>query len=291
VEAAAAPLVRARYDLDRGRPDRALVALGDVVGSEFESDEFWRIRAHAHYELRQWNEAAGAAEKGLERDPADVELLDVLALAELERGRKKEARAAIDAAIELYPDFAALHAHRALILACAARKSFRLASYRKPRAAIEEALRLDPQSETARRVRAQIAVMSRDRRAHEYAADLLSLEPDDGRAHALTGTALAGRGDVSRGLRHIDEAARLDPSDPTLAWAGRRSRMLQRRFFAPVLFLERVSRGRIRLAWFIVAFASFHSWQPVLIAAAFGFWIYMWVAYVYFRMRTGREPR
>jgi tetratricopeptide (TPR) repeat protein len=290
VDAVASPLALARHDLDRGRPDRALAALGKVTGPELESYDFWALRAHALFELSRWDEAAAAARAGLERKPDDVELLDVLALAQLERGHKKKAQATIDAAIALEPEFAELHAHRALILARRAEKSFRLASYRTARAAVEEALRLDPQSETALRVRAQIAVMSNDRRAQEYAAELLSVEPDDGRAHVIRGAALAGRGDVSESLRHYDEAARLDPSDPALAWLGRRSRALRRPFFAPMLFLERVSRGHVRIAWALVAFASFHSGQPVLTVAAFAFWIYMWVAHAYLRIQAGKEP-
>ena len=290
MDAAAGPLALARHDLDRGRPDRTLAALDRVTGAELEAYEFWNLRAHALFELSRWAEAAAAAEAGLEREPDDVELLDVLALAQLERGRKREAQATIDAAIQLEPGLAELHAHRALILARRAEKSFRLASYRKARAAVEEALRLDPQSETALRVRAQIAVMSNDRRAREYAEELLSVEPDDGHAHVIRGAALAGRGDVGEGLRHYDEAARLDPSDPALAWLGRRSLALRRPFFAPMLFLERVSRGHIRIAWALVAFASFHSGQPALTVAAFAFWIYMWVAHAYLRIQTGKEP-
>ena len=290
MDAAAGPLALARHDLGRGRPDRALAALEKVTEAELESFEFWRLRAQALYELSRWKEAVAAAEAGLALEPDDVELLDVLALAQLERGRKREAQATIDAAIAIEPDLAELHAHRGVILARRAEKSFRLASYRKARAAVEEALRLDPQSETALRVRAQIAVMSNDRRAREYAEELLAVEPDDGRAHLIRGVALASRGVISEGLRHYDEAARLDPSDPALAWLGRRSRALRRPFFAPMLFLERASRGHVRIAWALVAFASFHSGQPALTVGAFAFWIYMWVAHAYLRMQTGKEP-
>ncbi len=290
MDAAAGPLSLARHDLDRGRPDRALVALEKVTGAEVEAYEFWNLRAQALFELSRWDEAAAAAEVGLEREPADAALLDVLALSQLERGRKKEARATIDAAIELYPEVAELHAHRALILARCAQRSFRPTSYGGARGAVEEALRLDARSEIALRVRAQIAIMSNDRRAREYAEEVLALEPDDGGAHAIRGAALARRGDVFGGLRHFEEAARLDPSDPTLAWVGRHGRALQRPFFAPLLFLERVSGGRIRFAWLLVVFASAHSGVPLLMVAVVAFWIYMWVAHAYLRIQVGREP-
>lgn len=291
MEAAARPLALAWHDLERGRPDRALAALEKLTGAELENDEVWHIRAHALYQLNRWDEAVEAAATGLEREPGDAELLDVLALSQLELGRKKAARATIDAALDLEPGSAELHAHRALILARCAERSFRLASYRKARAAVAEALRLDPQSEAALRARAQIATMSNDRRASEYAEELLALAPDDGRAHVLRGAALARRGDVGSGLRHYDEAARLDPSDPALAWVGRRSRALQRPFFAPLLFLERVSGGHVRIAWVLVVLASTRSGVPLLTAAVFAFWIYMWVAHARLRAYAGKEPK
>jgi protein O-GlcNAc transferase len=290
MEVAAGPLALARHDLDRGRPDRALTRLEDVTGAELETHEFWSLRAAALCGLSLWDEAAEAAQAGLDREPEDAELLDVLALAQIESGRKKEALATIDAAIELEPYIAELHAHRALILARCSQRSFRLASYGKARAAVDEALRLDPDSETALRVRAQIAVMSNDRRAEEYAEALLALEPDDGHTHLIRGAALAERGDVTGSLSHFEEAARLDPADPAAAWLGRRSRALRRPLFAPLLFLERVSHGHVRIAWALVAFSSFQLHQPVVTVAIFAFWIYMWAAHAYLRIHTGKEP-
>ena len=91
-------------------------------------------------------------------------------------------------------------------------------------------------------------------------------------------------------LEHWEEAARLDPSDPVLAWMGRRSRTLQGRVFAPMLFLERVSRGHMRMAWFLIAIVALHAGSLVISIAAFGFWIYMWVAHAYLRVRVGKAP-
>src|SRR5436190_13495673 len=116
MDAAAGPLVRARHDLARGRPDRALAALEQVTGAELESEEFWALRAAALYDAGSAEAALEAAQKGLVHDPADFALLDILALAQLASGRKKDARATIDSALLLYPDSAELQAHRALIL-------------------------------------------------------------------------------------------------------------------------------------------------------------------------------
>ncbi len=291
MDPAGGPLLLARHDLARGRPDRALAALSKVSGAELESDEYWTLRAHALYSLREWDEAVAAAQAGLEREPGDFELLDVLALAELERGRKRQARAAIDAALLLYPESAELHAHRALILARSAHRSFRLASFKQARAAVDEALRLDPHCEAALRARAQIAALSGDRRASEFSAELLSLDPEDEHAHVIAGAALSRTGNVGTGLKHYVEAARLDPADPRMAWIGRRSRVLQGRFAAPLLLADRMTRGHFRIVWVLVVLASISAHQPLLTGAVLIFWGYTWAVHFYLRLRVGKAPK
>ena len=291
MDAAAGPLVLARHDLDRDRPDRALEALSKVTGPELETFEFWTLRARALYRFRRWNDAIDAAETGLARKPDDFVLLDLLALAQLESGDKKRARATIEHALDLYPDQAVLHAHHGLILARLERRSFRLASYKKARAAVDEALRLDPHREAALRVRAQVATMSGDPRAPQYAAELLSFDPEDDQAHVIAGSALGRRGEITRGLDHYLEAARLDPADPRTAWIGRRARVLQGRFAAPLLFAERLTRGHFRIAWLILGLTIVRLHQPVLMAAFIAFWVYGWGVHFYVRKRTGKAPK
>ncbi|TML29630.1 MAG: tetratricopeptide repeat protein [Actinobacteria bacterium] len=290
MDAAAGPLVRARHDLARGRPDRALAALEQVTGAELESEEFWALRAAALFDAGDARAAVEAAQKGLVHDPADFALLDILALAQLASGRKKDARATIDSALLLYPDSAELQAHRALILARCAQRPFRLTSYRKARAAADEAVRLDPDSETALRVRAKIAAMSGDARAEVYAAELLERDPESEYAHVITGAARANRGNVRAGLEHFLEAARMDPSDPQLAWLGRRSRALQRWYAQPLLFLERVTHGHVRVGWVVIVLVTRSAHLALLNAAAIAFWIYMWVVHIHIRRSTGKAP-
>jgi tetratricopeptide (TPR) repeat protein len=291
MDAAAGPLVVARHDLARGRPDRALEVLSMVTGADLEGHTFWSLRAAALYDLRSWDEAIQAAQEGLAREPGDFELLDVLALAQLESKRPKQALATIHAALELYPDEAVLHAHRALILVRAKPKAFRLVSYKKARAAVAEALRLDSGCEAALRVRAYIAAVSGDRRAAEYSTELLSLDPENERAHLIAGNALARRGQLATGLQHYVEAARLDPSDPKLAWIGRRSRTLQGPFGAPLLFADHLTRGHFRFIWFLVIYAAFRVHQPLLTGAVLLFWAYIWAVHFYLRFRFGKEPK
>jgi tetratricopeptide (TPR) repeat protein len=288
VQPAGDPLALARHYLEIGNAKRALAELEKAPAVD--DADFWAARAEALYELHRFAEAAEAAEQGLRHDPEDFDLLDVLAIAELEHGRETEAMAAIDAALELYPDSAELHAHRALILARRKRKSFRLQSFKKARAAVDEALRLNPRSEDVLRARAQVAALAGDPLAPQYAAELLALEPDDEQAHALSGTALASRGNVLPALRHFEEAARLDPSDPKLAWAGRYARELRRPFFAPALFLERITHGHVRLGWFVIAFPTLRLHILWLSALVFTFWMYMWAVHIYLHRRLGKEP-
>jgi tetratricopeptide (TPR) repeat protein len=217
MDAAAGPLVRARHDLLRGRPDLALAVLGNVSGAELGSPDFWRVRALATYQLGRFEEAVQAAEQGLERAPNDIQLLDVLALANSERRRKKDALRVIDAAIDLRPEDPILHAHKAVILTRNAANAIGFASYRKARAAAEAALRIDPGCPIALKARAQVAVLSGERRARAFAAGALSAEPGDDFAHALYGNALTNRGHVTKGREHYAEAARLDPQSPDAA--------------------------------------------------------------------------
>ena len=134
-------------------------------------------------------------------------------------------------------------------------------------------------------------MISEDPRADEYAEELLALEATDSQAHVIKGVALTQWGAVDGAMRHFDEAARLDPSDPVMAWVGRRSRALRRPFFAPLLFLERASGGRVRIAWALVVLASTRSGVPYITFAVLAFWVYMWSAHLYLRATSGRRPR
>ncbi len=289
------PLALARHYLQIGNARRALAELEKASGG-VDDDEFWHLRAHTLYELGHWDEAAQAARAGLEREADDVELLDVLALAELERGREKEARATIDAALELCPDLAELHAHRGLILARGQRKSFRLASFRKARAAVDEALRLDPHSEVALRVRAQVAVLSGDRRhAGEYADEVLAAEPDDEFSHLVRGSVHADRADFKRALHHFEEAARLNPDSPDAGEALRDARVGAHPLLAVLRPVWRFGRMRSWLVYVTVITALALARLPSIRYAVIGIWLTMivlsWTAPPLLRRYYDRKRR
>jgi len=236
MHAAAGPLVLAEHHLARGRPDRALAALAKVTGPELETYEFWALRAIALYRLHGWEEAIEAAREGLAHEPNDFHLLEVLALAQSELKNKGEAVEAIETAISLHPQEAVLHAHKALILARNAQNAIGFASYRKARAAAEDALRLDPHCVAALKVRAHVALLSGERPAQKFAARVLSLDPENEQAHVLVGSALAHRGRVTAGLDHYLEAARLDPKNSEAARLADRTQALRH----PAAFVLRI---------------------------------------------------
>jgi tetratricopeptide (TPR) repeat protein len=269
------PLALARHYLQIGNARRALAEL-ERTSEAVEDEEFWRLRAQALFDLDQFAEAAEAAQAGLERDAEDVELLDVLAIAELERGREKQALAAIDAALELAPHVADLHAHRALILARRKPKSFRVASFREARKAVDEALRLDPQSEAALRVRAQVALLSGDtHEADAYADQVLATEPDDEFSHLLRGSVHADRADYKRAVRHFEEAARLNPESPDAGEALRDARIGAHPLLAIVRPVWRFGRMRSWLVYLAVISALALARLPSLRYVVIGIWLTM----------------
>jgi tetratricopeptide (TPR) repeat protein len=290
IDGVASPLFRARHELGHRRPDRALGALATVTGDEMQTAEFWALSARALHQLERSNDAVEAASAGLAYAPGDVELLDLLALAQLACGDKRRARKTIEYALELHPEEPVLHAHRALILLLSVRRWLPFARYGKARAAVDEALRFDPYCDVALRVRAGVAALSRDRRAAEYSAELLSFDPEDERAHVIAGTAHASSGDTTQGLRHYVEAARLDPSDRTLVWLGKRSRILQSRFAAPALVFRRWFRGWRRLIWIWIVLAAVNT-NLLLGGIAFVFVVYLWTVNAYVRVRAGKAPK
>jgi tetratricopeptide (TPR) repeat protein len=225
MDAAAGPLVLARHELSRGRPDRVLTSLEKVTGAELDTYEFWSVRASSLLWLQRWDDAVVAARRGLEHELDSVELLDVLALAYSELRNKARALEAIETALSLYPDAAVLHAHKALILARNAQNAIGFASYRRARAAAEEAMRLDRHSVAAIQARAHVALVSGERRAHEFGARLLSLDPESEDAHLILGSALTNRGRVTEGLDHYsrpqDSTPRISRPPTSLIAPGR----------------------------------------------------------------------
>jgi tetratricopeptide (TPR) repeat protein len=285
------PLLLAEHHLGTRRPDRALEALERVDGICLELPEYWQLRAHAELQLSDYGAAVAAAEAGLTRQPDDPELLKVLALAQLELDHKRAALRAIDEAVSLCPDDATLRAHRAMILARSRRRPLRRWRLAQARREVAEALRLDPESPAALRARSLVAVLERDGRAGEYAAELVADNPQSAYAHLVTASALARRGRVSAAGTHVARAAALEPENKRLVWVARRHRLLEGAFFAPLLFGQRITRGHFRLVWFVTALVVLGVHQPALTVGVFAFWAYTWIAWLWLRVRIGKAPK
>jgi tetratricopeptide (TPR) repeat protein len=294
--AAADPLVLARHYLRLDQFERVLEALDNVTAAELDDAEVWRIRAGALHGLRRHAEAVEAAKNGLARRPDDVVLLDQLALSAFESGKRGNAHEALARALELAPDEALLHAHRAIFLARTTQR-FRIGRKRlkEATASAELAASLAPESLQVLRIRALVASLAGDRRAQAYEQELLALDPDDKDSRLVSGTVSARSRDIGAALGHYVEAARIDPSDRRTAWLGRRSRTLMHPAAAPLRLIWRAGARRVHLAVVVLSFALLALHAPTARAILGACWLVL-VAYsvvirVGLRVRFGRRPR
>jgi tetratricopeptide (TPR) repeat protein len=233
----------ARHYSEIGQYRRTLELLG---GSDaFENAEGWMLRGEALYQLDRYSEGADAARRGLELEPEDTTLLDVLALNLIELGDLAGAEQALLAALELWPDNETLLGHYAL--ACA-----RGGQAEKASQLIDRAARLNPTSTDVLRVRAQIAYVNGDKKlAKQYAEELLAVEPEDRIGHVLRGNVLV-EGDIFSAVRHFDEAVRLDPTDHDTAHAARHNRVLTHWLQWPIYPILRFGPIKVWVAYLAV---------------------------------------
>src|SRR4051794_1087206 len=114
-ETGLAPLALARHYALIGQPERVLRALERA--EQLDDPEVWALRGEALYQVDRYEEGADASRRGLELEPDNPVLLDVLALNSIELGDLGEAERALLAALDLWPDDATLICHYAF--ACA----------------------------------------------------------------------------------------------------------------------------------------------------------------------------
>jgi tetratricopeptide (TPR) repeat protein len=239
-------LTLARRYLDVDRPERALAALES--GADLDDVEYWEVRAEALLELDRPGEAADAARRGLDLEADNVLLLDLLALAEIALDNDKEAERILATALEFDPDNPLLLAHRALALA-------RRKRYDDARRDIASAMQIAPDWTPVLTVRAQVAVLSKDAHASEYIDDLLEEDPENRMGHALRGGLSLQQARFRPAREALDEAARLDPSDPDVAAAAREARVLLHPVLAPVRPVWRYGRWRSYFTYLTISAA------------------------------------
>lgn len=261
----------ARHYSDIGQPQRVLDALDGTEA--FESAEGWMLRGEALYQLDRYREGAEAARRGLELDPEDIGLLDVLALNLMELGDLAGAERALLSALEEWPENEVLLCHYALACAQDGQKE-------KAEQLVERAERLAPGSVDVLRTRAQVAYFSGDRRkTKRYAEELLAVEPEDRVGHMLRGNLLV-EGNVYESLRHHEEAVRLDPSDRELAGVVRHNRTLTHWLQWPIYPIQRFGPLKVwgaYLALLLVVSLLGYSWLTVTLVVVYLFMVfYSW---------------
>ena len=277
----------ARHYVDVDQPQRALDVLSGA-GVDPEAPEVWALRSAAFFHLERCAEGAAAARNGLARDPEELELLDLLALNELELGRLGEAEKALLAALELWPSHPTLLCHYAL--ACA-----RGGQFAKAEGLLAEASRVDPESVHVLQARAQVAYLEGDeKRARREIDALLASDPENRVAHVLRGNLLADK-NVYRAVRHFEEAARLDPSDEEIVRVTRQNRILTHPLQWPIYPVQRFGPFKVWGAYLgilLLVGLTGIGWLLGLVIGLYLFMVvYSWTAAPLARWWLGRKLR
>jgi Tfp pilus assembly protein PilF len=130
--------------LHRGDRDKeALLAIDEAIRLDPEEESHFAMLASIRLALREWTAALEAAERGLALNPENVECANLRSMALVRLGRKSEAMATVDYALEREPDNAISHANQ----------GWNCLHRNDPKRAQEyfrEALRLNPELEYAR---------------------------------------------------------------------------------------------------------------------------------------------
>ncbi len=249
-EARLGPIGLARHYAAIGQPARVLEALERV--ESIDEPEVWALRGEALYQVDRYEDGAEAARRGLEREPGDPVLLDVLALNLIELGDLGDAERALLGALDHWPEDVTLLCHYAF--ACA-----RGGQFEKAARLVERAASLEPENVDVLRSRAQVAQLAGDRRARQYIDELLAVEPDDRVGHMLRANLLVGRSDIHGAVRHFEHATRLDPTDHDTAHVTRFNRTLTHWSQWPLYPIQRFGPLKVwgaYLLFFLVASAT-----------------------------------
>ena len=134
----------ARIWHERGYDKEALNAALEALRLDSSIPAYFALLANIHLAEARWKEALEAAERGLQVDAEHVVCANLRSMALVKLGRKAEAGATIDATLRRNPENALSHANQ----------GWTFLEKHDPNKALEhfrEALRLDPNSEWARR--------------------------------------------------------------------------------------------------------------------------------------------
>jgi Tfp pilus assembly protein PilF len=279
-------LALAAHYLEVGRPGEALRVLGDMPSEMVAQPEYWLIRAGAYFGLDDWEEGAEAAQRGLALDPEETDLLNILALCQLENDQEGPADKTLFRALAIEPENPVLLANRALVLA-------RMQEFPEARALIDKAVGLAPWSAHVATVRVQVAMLARDPGVQRLVDELLAQDPENEVAHALQGNLAARNNEYVAASRAFDEAARLAPTDAGIVGTARQARVAAHPLLAPLRVIWRVGwlpARIVMIALFVgLSAAGFHTLAELVFAAWLALLVFSWTAPRYLRWRMKRR--
>jgi tetratricopeptide (TPR) repeat protein len=123
---------------ERNRFEEALAAISQALSLNPHNPSYLSMQAAIYYNLRQWPAALDAADRGLAIDPEHERCINIRAMALVKLGRRDEAGAAINAALQRNPEDALTHANQGWT--CLHQGDHRAAMIH-----FREALRLEPE--------------------------------------------------------------------------------------------------------------------------------------------------
>jgi Tfp pilus assembly protein PilF len=276
----------AAHYLEVRRPGEALRILDDAPSEALGEGIYWLLRARGCFELDRWDEGIEAAQRGLVLDPEDTDLLNILALCQLEGGHEGDADKTLFRALAIEPENPTLLANRALVLA-------RELEFPEARMLVEKAATQAPRSAHVATVRVQVAMLAGDPGAQRLVDDLMAQDPENEVAHALQGNLASRNKQYVAASRAFDEAARLDPGNESLVGTARRARVAAHPLLAPLRLIWRVGWFPARVGLLVVFLglnaAGFHTLAEVVIVAWFALLVFSWTAPRYLRWRMKRR--
>ncbi len=128
----------------RNRPKEAREAVNEAIRLDPSEADHFALLAGIEAELGRWKDALAASERGLALDPEHVRCSNMRAMALVNLGRRDEAGLTLDSALTRDPENAVTHANKGWAMLHAGTTKPALEHFR-------EALRIDPDSEWARR--------------------------------------------------------------------------------------------------------------------------------------------
>lgn len=158
------------------------------------------------------DEAAALAQQWVDQSPGQAEPLSWLATALRQQGDIDAALAALDQALALQPDDAALHLQRATLLLTG--RQFEAANE-----ALARTTELDPNQLDGYLIQAHMALAQRDfERAQSLSRVASRLAPEHPQLLAIDGMIALHQGDADKALALLNHAAQQQPDDPRILY-------------------------------------------------------------------------